>query len=135
MPIGMTAVRMFQGFVLNLMITNLMTWFEKKYTFSQERNKNLFRLAAAFNDFGINKNVAEQTFYQFQEKDFPISEIQTTINSAYKKTNQFGTKFFEDKTIKEKIEKQIRTGKNKKEVVEYHSDYDKKEIEKCIDEI
>jgi len=119
----------------NLIITNLMTWFEKKYNFSQERNKNLFRLAAAFNDFGINKNVAEQTFYQFEEQDFPRSEIQNTINSAYKKTNKFGTKFFEDKTIKQKIEKQIRTGKNKKEVIEFHSDYDKKEIEKCIDEI
>jgi hypothetical protein len=119
----------------NLIITNLMAWFNKKYTFSQERNKNLFRLASAFNDFGIAKNVAEQTFYSFEEKDFTKNEIQTTINSAYKKTNQFGTKFFEDKSIKQKIEKQIRTGKNKKEVIEYHSDYDKNEIEKCIDEI
>jgi hypothetical protein len=119
----------------NLIITNLMTWFEKKYTFSQERNKNLFRLASAFNDFGIDKNVAEQTFYKFEEEDFPKSEIQNTINSAYKKTANFGTKFFEDKGIKQKIEKQIRTGKNKKEVIDYHSNFDKIEIEKCIDEI
>jgi hypothetical protein len=119
----------------NLIITNLMTWFDKKYTFSQERNKNLFRLASAFNDFGIDKNVTEQTFYKFEEKDFPKSEIQNTINSAYKKTANFGTKFFEDKTIKQKIEKQIRTGKNKKEVIDYHSNFDKVEIEKCIDEI
>lgn len=119
----------------NLIINNLMIWFNKKYTFSQERNKNLFRLASAFNEFGINKNVAEQTFYQYEEKDFTRNEIQNTINSAYKKTNSFGTKFFEDKSIKQKIEKQIRTGKNKKEVIEFHSDYDKKEIEKCIDEI
>jgi hypothetical protein len=119
----------------NLIITNLMTWFEKKYTFNQERNKNLFRLASAFNDFGIDKNVAEQTFYKFEEEDFPKSEIQNTINSAYKKTANFGTKFFEDKGIKQKIEKQIRTGKNKKEVIDYHSNFDKIEIEKCIDEI
>ena len=119
----------------NLIINNLMIWFNKKYTFSQERNKNLFRLASAFNEFGINKNVAEQTFYQYEEKDFTRNEIQNTINSAYKKTNTFGTKFFEDKSIKQKIEKQIRTGKNKKEVIDFHSDYDKKEIEKCIDEI
>lgn len=119
----------------NLIITNLMIWFNKKYSFGSERNKNLFRLASAFNDFGINKNVAEQTFYSFEEQDFPKSEIQTTINSAYKKTANFGTKFFEDKNIKQKIEKQIRTGKNKKEVIDYHSDFDSKEIEKCIDDI
>ena len=68
----------------NLIINNLMIWFNKKYTFSQERNKNLFRLASAFNEFGINKNVAEQTFYQYEEKDFTRNEIQNTINSAYK---------------------------------------------------
>lgn len=119
----------------NIIITNLMTWFNKKYTFGAERNKNLFRLASAFNDFGINKNVAEQTFYNFEEKDFDRKEIQTTINSAYKKTANFGTKFFEDNGVKQKIEKHIRTGKNKKEVLDSFSDYDKKEIESCIDEV
>jgi len=120
----------------NLIITNLMKWFDGKYTLSNgNRNTNLFKLASAFNDFGINKNVAEQTLLQYETKDFDSKEILALSNSAYKKTNQFGTKFFEDKSIKQKIEKQIRTGKNKKEVLDYHSDYDKKEIEKCIDEI
>ena len=120
----------------NLIITNLLKWFNSKYLMSDgQRNNNLFKLASALNDFGINKNVAEQTLLQFQTKDFNNKEIMQVLNSAYKKTNTFGTKFFEDKTIKQKIEKQIRTGKNKKEVVDFHSDYDKKEIEKCIDEI
>jgi hypothetical protein len=119
----------------NIIINNIMNWFNNKFQFSNERNKNLYRLAAAFNDYGINKNVAEQTFYQFEEKDFPKSEIQTTINSAYKKTEKFGTKFFEDYTVKNRIEKQIRTGKNKKEVIDSNPDFNKKEIEKCIDEI
>lgn len=120
----------------NLIITNLLKWFNNKYTMADgQRNNNLFKLASAFNDFGINKNVAEQTLLQYQTKDFDSKEILLLLNSAYKKTNSFGTKFFEDKSIKQKIEKQIRTGKNKKEVIEYHSDFDKIEIEKCIDEI
>jgi hypothetical protein len=120
----------------NLIINNLMKWFDNKYTLSNgNRNNNLFKLAAAFNDFGISKNVAEQTFLQYQTQDFDSREILTILNSAYKKTSTFGTKFFEDKSVKNRIEKQIRTGKNKKEVIEYHSDFDKKEIEKCIDDI
>lgn len=120
----------------NLIITNLLKWFNSKYSMSDgQRNNNIFKLASSLNDFGINKNVAEQTLLQFQTKDFDNKEILKVLNSAYKKTNTFGTKFFEDTIIKQKIEKQIRTGKNKKEVLDYHSDYDKKEIEKCIDEI
>ncbi len=118
----------------NLIITKLLKWFEKKYN-SNERNKSVFKLAAAFNDFGIQKNVAEQTLYQFEQEDFDRNEILKILNSAYKKTSNFGTKFFEDKSIKEKIEKQIRTGKSKKEVIDSYTDFDKKEIEKCIDEI
>jgi hypothetical protein len=118
----------------NLIINNLLKWFELKYN-SSERNNSLFKLASALNDFGINKSVAEQTLYQFEQPGFDRSEIYKILNSAYKKTNAFGTKFFEDKTIKQKIEKQIRIGKSKKEVIDSYSDFDKKEIEKCIDEI
>jgi hypothetical protein len=118
----------------NLIINNLLKWFEKKYNPS-ERNKSLFKLASALNDFGINKSVAEQTLYKFEQPDFNRKEINTILNSAYKKTANFGTKFFEDKSIKEKIEKQIRSGKSKKEVVDTHTEFNKKDIEKCIDEI
>jgi hypothetical protein len=118
----------------NLIINNLLKWFKDKYN-SNERNKSLFKLASAFNDFGINKIVAEQTLYQFEQSDFDRKEINKILNSAYKKTSNFGTKFFEDKTIKQKIEKQIRTGKSKKEVIDTYKDFDKKEIEKCIDDI
>lgn len=120
----------------NIIINNLLKWFESKYSVSNgSRNTNLFKLAAALNDFGINKNVAEQTLYNFESDGFDRKEIKTILDSAYKKTSNFGTKFFEDKNIKQKIEKQIRTGKNKKEVIDLNSDYDKKEIERCIDEI
>jgi hypothetical protein len=118
----------------NIIINNLLKWFEKKYN-PNERNKSIFKLASALNDFGIDKNVAEQTLYQFEQEDFDRKEILTTLNSTYKKTANFRTKFFEDKLVKEKIEKQIRSGKNKKEVIENYSEYKKEEIESCIDDI
>lgn len=118
----------------NMIINNLLKWFEKKYN-PNERNKSIYKLASAFNYFGINKNVAEQCLYEFEQPDFDRKEIFYVLNSAYKKTENFGTKFFEDKSVKQKIEKQIRNGKNKKEVIDLHSSYNKKEIEKCIDEI
>jgi len=60
----------------NLIITNLLKWFNSKYTMADgQRNSNLFKLASAFNDFGINKNVAEQTLLQYQTKDFDNKEI------------------------------------------------------------
>jgi hypothetical protein len=120
----------------NLIITNLTKWFDKKYGLvNGARNSNLYKLAAAFNTFGINKDVAEQTLLHYEQEDFPRTEIIQVLNSAYKKTNLFGTKQFEDKQAKQKIEKQIRTGKSKKQVLEAYPDFDKKEIEKCIDEI
>jgi hypothetical protein len=118
----------------NIIINNLLKWFENKYN-SSERNKSLFKLASALNDFGINKSVAEDVLYKYEQPDFKKSEIDTILKSAYKKTANFGTKFFEDKSIKQKIEKQIRTGKTKKDVIDYYSDFDKKDVEKCIDEI
>ena len=121
----------------NLIINNLLKWFENPKTgFNPSvRNKSIFRLSSAFNDFGINKNVAEQTLYQFEQTDFDRVEILKILNSAYKKTANFGTKFFEDKITRSRIENQIRTGKSKKDVVDLNCDYDKKEIENCIDEI
>ena len=118
----------------NIIITNLLKWFENKYNPS-ERNNSLFKLAAAFNDFGITKTVAEQSLFQFEQSDFNKNEILTILNSAYKKTNNFGTKFFEDISVKNQIENQIRSGKTKKEVVDYHNNFDKKQIEKCVDDI
>jgi len=120
----------------NIIINNLLKWFDKKFPLSNgNRNNNVYKLAAAFNDFGINRSVAEQTLFQFESQDFDRKEIATILNSAYKKSANFGTKFFEDLTVKEKIEKQIRSGKNRKEVIESNSEFDKKDVEKCIDEI
>lgn len=101
-----------------IIIQNLLTWFDNKFGANQgSRNTNLFKLAMAFNDFGINEHTALTFLLQYQEKDFNASEITTLCKSAYKKgRNTFGTKFFEDRQLEVKIEKKIRTGKKPTDV-------------------
>ena len=120
----------------SIIISNLVKWFDKKYSItSGQRNVNMFKLAIAFNDYGITESVAKNKLYEYQNKDFSIKEIDTIIKSAYKKTANFGTKFFEDKEVTSKIEKQIRSGKSKKEVIDFHNNFNKKEIENAIEKI
>ena len=120
----------------SIIISNLVKWFDKKYSItSGQRNVNMFKLAIAFNDYGITESVAKNKLYEYQNKDFTIKEIDTIIKSAYKKTANFGTKFFEDKEVTSKIEKQIRSGKSKKEVIDFHNNFNKKEIENAIEKI
>lgn len=102
----------------SIIINNLMTWFNSKYGANQgSRNSNLFKLSMAFNDFGINQNVALQKLMEFQQKDFNGSEIKKLCDSAYKRGNHsFGSKCFEDKQTRVKLEKKIRSGKKVKEI-------------------
>ena len=114
----------------NNIITNLLEWWNKKYGSNKgSRNDNLFKLAIAFNDFGINKSEAERVLFGYEEKDFTRKEIETTINSAYKRHSQFGTKFFEDKQTQGKIEKLIRVGKSQKDIIKNFPDLTKDIIE------
>lgn len=120
----------------NRIISNLLEWWKKKYGHTKgSRNSNLYKLAIAFNDFGISKSEAEFELLKFQESDFPESEIRNTINSAYKNTGNFGSKFFEDKDSQQKIEKQIRNGKKAKEISRLFPDLDNEDVEKFISSV
>jgi len=120
----------------NRIITNLLTWFNKQYQMSDgERNVNLFKLAAALNDFGIAKNEALNVCYQFEMPDFKQSEIEQVVNSAYKATHKHGTKFFEDIHTRQSIEKQIRDGVDEKDIIESFEGFDRGEIKKVVSSI
>ena len=109
----------------NQIIERLIKWWSEKYGANKgSRNTNLYKLAVAFNDFGISETDAKHECYKYQSDGFNASEIDGIIKSAYKKTNQFGTKHFEDNHKKEQIEKLIRSGKTKKEVQEKFIDVD-----------
>ena len=46
-----------------------MKWWNKKYGLkSGERNNNVYVLAAAFNDYGVNKSLAEYIMSSFEVK-------------------------------------------------------------------
>ncbi len=101
-------------------VQNLQKWFDKKFTMiTGEKNNNLFIFASAFNDFGISKHVCEQYLlskYSAKNKEGKSNEkeIVLIVKSAYKKPG--GTKFFEDKQSLELIQRQIRSGIDKKKI-------------------
>jgi hypothetical protein len=99
-------------------IDKLKKWFEKKYSMAKgERNANLFKFAIALSDFGITQHNAESFLSQYESHDFRLLEILTTIKSAYRKgEQQFGSKYFEDKVLKEKIEKKVFSGAKAKDI-------------------
>jgi hypothetical protein len=101
----------------NKIVEILVKWWEKKYTMSEgQRNQNAFVLAMAFNDFGINKSLASYVLNQFATDDFTIREIATTIDSAYRHTANFGTKYYEDEERINSIKAKLRRGVSKKEI-------------------
>jgi len=95
----------------NEIITKLQKWWVKKHPMVEGlRNKNLFVLAIAFNEYGVTKDEAERFCYNYTTKDFTEREIDKIIDSAYKNTQSHGTKQFEDKKLHKKIERQVKTG-------------------------
>jgi hypothetical protein len=77
-------------------IKKLLAWWNKKFgMIDGQKNTNLFILASAFNDFGIDQSTALSTLLQFDEGG-KTEEITNIWRSAYKSTSAFGTKSFED---------------------------------------
>ncbi len=101
----------------NKIVDILMRWWVKRYGLIEgERNNNVYILAAAFNDYGVNKSLAEYVMSQFETSDFPMTEIRTAINSAYSHTQKFGTKFYEDEEKLSQVKQKIKRGVPKKEI-------------------
>ena len=84
--------------------------------FDGERNNNIYILAAAFNDYGVSKSLAEYIMSQFESSDFKISEIKTTINSAYSQKQNFGSKYYEDEDKVNQVRMKLKRGVSKKEI-------------------
>ena len=101
----------------NKIVEILVKWWEKKYPMNEgQRNQNAYVLAMAFNDFGINKSLASYVINQFATEDFTLREIGTTIDSAYRHTANFGTKYYEDEERINTIKAKLRRGVSKKEI-------------------
>jgi hypothetical protein len=101
----------------NKIVEILIKWWEKKYPMQDgQRNQNTYILAMAFNDFGVNKGLASYILNQFISEDFSLREINQTIESAYKRTANFGTKYYEDEEKINSITAKLRRGVSKKEI-------------------
>lgn len=101
----------------NKIVDILIKWWEKKYPMAEgQRNHNTYILAMAFNDFGINQSLASFVLNQYASDDFPLSEIKTTIESAYANKQNFGTKYYEDEERLNQIKAKLRRGVSKKEI-------------------
>ena len=101
----------------NKIVDILVRWWTGKYPMSQgSRNENAYILAAALNDFGVQRPLAEYVLNQYASDSFPKSEIKTTIDSAYSKTQNFGTKIYEDTDRMNMIRSKIRMGQSRRDV-------------------
>lgn len=101
----------------NKIVDILVKWWTRKYPMSEgQRNHNAYILAMAFNDFGVNKSLASYVLNQYACSDFSLKEIAITIDSAYKNTTNFGTKYYEDEERINQIRAKLRRGVSKKEI-------------------
>lgn len=101
----------------NKVIEILVKWWTKKYPMIEgQRNHNVYILAMAFNDFGISKPLASYVLNKYATEDFTVREIGMTIDSAYRQTGNFGTKYYEDEEKINSIKAKLRRGVSKKEI-------------------
>jgi len=101
----------------NKVVERLVKWWEKKYPMVEgQRNHNTYVLAAAFNDFGINRSLAEYVLARYQGEGFKEEEIKATVASAYNQTANFNTKCYEDEDRLNQVKNKLRRGVSKKEI-------------------
>lgn len=95
----------------------LLHWWTRKHPMGEGlRNQNAYVLASALNDFGISKFTAMVILGRYEEKDFPMSEIKLTVDSAYAQVQNFGTKYYEDEDRLNSMRSDMRSGATKKDI-------------------
>lgn len=98
-------------------IRRILLWWDKKYGIVEgERNHNVYVLAASFNRFGISKRMAENECIRFEHEGFDRAEIVRTVNSAYTKSEEFNTQFFEDVEKYSEVRDKFKSGVPKKDL-------------------
>lgn len=95
----------------NKITIGILSWWNKNYGLvSGARNHNMYILAQALNEYGIDWAEALQTCLQFQQEDFQDTEISQAVASAYKKTEIHGTKQWEDQATVQKVTAMVANG-------------------------
>lgn len=95
----------------------LIKWHSKKYPMVEgSRNQNAFILAMAFNEYGVDKEMAKMIMSEYEDPDFTYTEIVRVIDSAYSQQHKFNTKFYEDTELVSRARERMRRGASKKEI-------------------
>jgi hypothetical protein len=79
-------------------ISMIVGWWESKNTLNEgERNSNLFKLCASFNDYGVSITHASQFInYNYGNIGLSHDELNSIIRSAYSNYTNFGSKQIKD---------------------------------------
>jgi hypothetical protein len=101
----------------DVIVDRLKKWWENKYGMVEgQRNNNIYILASALNDFGIDKSFASYVMGEYVTDGFSFNEMNTTISSAYANLSNFNTRFFEDTDAIDQVKTKLKTGVPKKEI-------------------
>lgn len=117
----------------NEVIRRLCMWWEKKHGMVVGyRNNNLYILASALNQYGINKDEALNVLLSYDDGSM-ASEMKTIVWSAYKNVSDHGTKHYEDIDKTTSIKNDIKKGVPIKEVKTYYPDIDENIINEMVE--
>jgi hypothetical protein len=120
----------------NKIIEILIKWWTKKYPMVEgQRNNNAFILAAALNEYGINKSLAEYVLNNYASNGFSHAEIKTTIDSAYRDVMAHGTKYYEDDARMSKIRQKINRGESADSIKESVADVDDSIVKAVVNDL
>ena len=118
----------------NEIIRRLSLWWDKKYGMVQgKKNNNLFILASALNEFGVNQDEAFSTLNSYDSTGEKSSEIMAIVRSAYKNISGHNTKFYEDIDKTSEIANNIKMGVPIAEIKDSNKDVDVDEVAKTVD--
>lgn len=106
-------------------IKGLLKWWEERYGMVEgERNRNIYILSMALNEFGISEMQAKSVCMQFSHQGFDEEEIKACVESAYRKSHLFNTKSFTDDDKFEDYSPSSLVDNNEKTRVNFHNIYD-----------
>jgi hypothetical protein len=106
-------------------IDGLYKWWSSRYGMVEgERNRNVYILSMAFNEFGISELEAKSFMSQFAHEGFDHEEIRSCVESAYRKTHLFNTKSFsKNQTFDEYVPEQNSQSSAEKVSVNFSNIY------------
>ena len=120
----------------NQIVDILVKWWVKKYPMVEgQRNNNAFILAAALNEYGVSKTLAVYVLMQYAGNGFSQSEINGTIDSAYRDVMSHGTKYYEDNSALSKIRTKINNGESKETINREYSHINKDTLDVVVKQL